>query len=105
MHDALPVAIQWYEQNGKSAKVKTNRVIQALADGFKDGGCKLSANYPGFHSDELHDEMGGGVTSVNEKTAYAFAWGACLAGARSVVSMKNVGLSDAADANAYSMRR
>ncbi len=78
--------------------MEISRIIGALAQGFLDGGCRLSANYPGFHSNELHDALGGGVTSVNERTAYALAWGASLAGVRSVVSLKNVGLNDAADA-------
>lgn len=78
--------------------MQTIPIVHALADGFRDGGCALSANYPGFHSHELHAALSGGVTSVDEKTAYAFAWGASLAGSRAVVSMKNVGLNDAADA-------
>ncbi len=78
--------------------MQTIPIIHALADGFQDGGCALSANYPGFHSHELHAALSGSATSVDEKTAYAFAWGASLAGSRAVVSMKNVGLNDAADA-------
>ncbi len=72
-------------------------VIAALAAGFKEGGCRFSFNYPGFHANELHDALGGGNTSINERTAMAMGWGASLAGVRGVVSFKNVGLNDAAD--------
>ncbi len=75
----------------------TTPLIAALADGFQAAGVVHSFNYPGFHSNELHDALGGGVTSVNERTAMATGWGAALAGGRSVVSFKNVGLNDAAD--------
>lgn len=73
-------------------------VIEALAMGFIDGGVKIMVNYPGFHSNELHGALDGGCTSINEQSAYAFVWGASLAGARSLVTMKNVGLNSAADA-------
>ena len=77
--------------------MKNQPLISALAEGFRDGGVELSFNYPGFHSNELHEALGGEITSVNERTAYACGWGASLAGARVVVSLKNVGLNDAAD--------
>jgi len=76
----------------------TNNLIQALAAGFSDGGAQRWFNYPGFHSNELHDALGGGPISVNEKTAMACAWGSSLGGCRTLVSFKNVGLNDAADA-------
>jgi indolepyruvate ferredoxin oxidoreductase, alpha subunit len=72
--------------------------LTALAQGLLDGGCSLATNYPGFRSNELADQLGCAVTSVDEKNAFAVAWGACLAGKRSVVCMKNVGLNDGADA-------
>ncbi len=72
--------------------------IEALALGLLDGGCEIVTNYPGFRSNELSDCLGCRITSVDEKNAFAVAWGASLAGKRSVVTMKNVGLNDAADA-------
>ena len=45
----------------------------------------------GFHGD-------GGVTSVNERTAFGVAWGHSLGGRRAAVAIKNVGLNDASDA-------
>lgn len=71
--------------------------IQALAKGFIDGGVIKSFNFPGFYSHDLFNELGGTVTSVNEKISYEIAWGACIAGARTVVALKNVGLHDAMD--------
>ena len=75
-----------------------NSLIKALADGFHDGGIQCALNYPGFHSNELQDALHGRPISINEKTAMAFGWGSSLAGNRTVVSFKNVGLNDAADA-------
>lgn len=71
--------------------------ILALRDGLIDGGVEHSLCYPGFHANELHEALEGGDISINEKTAYSMAWGCSLAGSRTVVSFKNVGLNDAAD--------
>lgn len=75
-----------------------NNLVMALAEGIRDAGVRHYANYPGFHSNELHAALGGGVTSTDEKNAFAFAWGCSMAGHRAAVSFKNVGLNDAADA-------
>ena len=75
-----------------------NGLVQALADGILDAGVRHFANYPGFHSNELHAALGAGVTSTDEKNAFAFGWGCSMAGERAAVSFKNVGLNDAADA-------
>ena len=75
-----------------------NNAILALNQAVQDAGVEFFANYPGFHSNEMFDNQNGMVTSVDEKTAFAYAWGCSLAGKRSVVSFKNVGLNDAADA-------
>jgi indolepyruvate ferredoxin oxidoreductase alpha subunit len=72
-------------------------VIEALAAGFRAGGARLCANHPGFHSHRLAAELGCPVTSRSERAAMAFGWGASLAGARTVVTIKNVGLDDATD--------
>lgn len=72
-------------------------VITALATGFRAGGVTVCANHPGFHSHELAAALGCPVTSRSERAALAFGWGASLAGRRTVVTMKNVGLNDAAD--------
>lgn len=77
--------------------MKSPPLIQNLAFGFQEGGIGSSFNYPGFHANELHDALGGGPTSINERTAYAMAWGYSLASGRALVSFKNVGLNDAAD--------
>ena len=74
-----------------------NNVLQAIADGLKRGGVKDVYNFPGFHSHELFDLLGGKLTSTNEKIAYELAWGSSQAGRPAVVTFKNVGLNDAAD--------
>jgi len=71
--------------------------IEAVARGLADGGGAFTTAYPGFHAHELADLLGCRVFSVNEKNALAVAWGASLAGVRTVTAFKNVGLNDAAD--------
>lgn len=71
--------------------------LTKLAESFKKGGIEHSYNFPGFHSHELFDLMGGVQVSTNEKIAYELAWGSSQAGAKSLVTFKNVGLNDAAD--------
>lgn len=73
------------------------KIIDALADGLKDGGGKVFTNFPGYLSHKLFARLGESQTSINEKTAYEIAWGASYAGKRSAVMFKNVGLNDAAD--------
>ena len=75
-----------------------NSLIQTLAFAIEDSACTYHANYPGFHSNELHSALGSKVTSRDEKNAFAYAWGCSMAGKRAAVSFKNVGLTDAADA-------
>lgn len=76
---------------------KNLTALDAIGNGLLDGGCEVSTNFPGFMSHKLFDNLGGKVTSVNEKIAYEIAWGVSFAGKRSVVTFKNVGLDDAAD--------
>lgn len=75
-----------------------NELVRAFSEGILDAGVRHFANYPGFHSNELHAALGARVTSTDEKNAFAFAWGCSVAGERAAVSFKNVGLNDAADA-------
>lgn len=77
--------------------MKDLKILEALANGLKDGGGKVFTNFPGYLSHKLFAELGENKTSINEKTAYEIAWGACYAGKRSAVMFKNVGLNDAAD--------
>ena len=72
-------------------------VISALAKGFRAGGMRICTNHPGFHSHRLAAALNCPVTSRSERAAMAFGWGSSLAGARTVVTFKNVGLNDAAD--------
>ncbi len=75
---------------------------QAVAEGLHDGGLSLVSSYPGTPSteiteflakfDDIHSEW-----APNEKVAAEVAFGASLAGARSVCAMKHVGLNVAAD--------
>lgn len=75
-----------------------NYLIKILADAVRDADCHHYSNYPGFHSNELHKALAATVTSSDEKNAFAYAWGCSMVGARAMVSFKNVGLNDAADA-------
>ena len=75
---------------------------EAIARGAYEAGCLIACAYPGTPSteilenisqySEIHSEW-----STNEKVALEVASGAAIAGARSLASMKHVGLNVAAD--------
>jgi indolepyruvate ferredoxin oxidoreductase alpha subunit len=79
----------------------------AIARGILEAGCHVITSYPGTPSSEImpaavafKKEMGLDVYtewSVNEKVAYDNALAASIAGKRSAVAMKQVGLNVAAD--------
>ncbi len=74
----------------------------AVARGAWEAGVGLGIGYPGTPSTEILEALasyeGPEVTwAVNEKVALEEAWGASLAGLRSLVTMKHVGLNVAAD--------
>lgn len=71
--------------------------LESIAYGLVDGGGQVFTNFPGYQSHKLFSLLGGKQTSTNEKVAYEIAWGSSLAGKRSAVMFKNVGLNDAAD--------
>ncbi|MEZ0394747.1 MAG: indolepyruvate ferredoxin oxidoreductase subunit alpha [Desulfurococcaceae archaeon] len=86
---------------------------EAIARGALEAGLCFAASYPGTPASEVleslarvADELGVYVEwSVNEKAAFEAAYGAAIAGVRSMASMKHVGLNVAADAlmsSAYS---
>lgn len=78
---------------------------EAMAYGAVEAGVQVATGYPGTPSSEilstlgkLSREIGFYVEwSVNEKVALEVAAGAAVAGARSIVTMKQVGLNVAAD--------
>jgi indolepyruvate ferredoxin oxidoreductase alpha subunit len=75
---------------------------EAIARGALRAGAGFACGYPGTPSTEIIEalaQLGGLVAqwSVNEKVALETAIGASLAGVRSLVTMKHVGLNVAAD--------
>ena len=78
---------------------------EAIAYGLYEGGVDASFSYPGTPSSEITEklvEIIGNKNiyvewSINEKVAYENAYGVSLAGGRSCVIMKHVGLNVAAD--------
>lgn len=80
-----------------------NSSIDALVTGLKDGGCSYVTNFPGFNSHIFFDKLGGKHISTNERVAYELAYGASMAGNRSVVVFKGVGLNIAADSFLHSV--
>ena len=75
---------------------------EAVALGAWCAGVRVAAAYPGTPSTEILEELAArpGVYcewSPNEKVALEVGIGSCLAGARSLVAMKHVGLNVAAD--------
>jgi TPP-dependent indolepyruvate ferredoxin oxidoreductase alpha subunit len=79
---------------------------EAVARGAIEGGVNLAASYPGTPATEILEAIAAvaknfGIYaewSVNEIVATEVAAGAAMAGVRSIVSMKHVGLNVAADA-------
>jgi indolepyruvate ferredoxin oxidoreductase alpha subunit len=80
---------------------------EAIGRGIVEAGCSVAAAYPGTPSSEVLEslvrwkrELSHPIYlewSVNEKIAFETAYGASLAGARSVAIMKMVGLNVASD--------
>lgn len=78
---------------------------QAIAYGAVEAGVQVAAAYPGTPSSEIFSTLASLATehniyaewSTNEKVALEVAAGAAYAGARAMVTMKQVGLNVAAD--------
>ena len=75
---------------------------EAIARGSFEAGCRFATGYPGTPSTEILESIAryeeiSANWAVNEKVALETASGACLAGARSIVTMKHVGLNVASD--------
>ncbi len=76
---------------------------EAIARGAYEAGVTVGTGYPGTPSTEILENLARYSPEVycewspNEKVAFEVAAGASLAGARSIVTMKHVGLNVAAD--------
>lgn len=75
---------------------------EAIARGAFEAGVTIAAGYPGTPSTEILEELAGydevyAEWSPNEKVAFEVGIGASIAGARVLVTMKQVGLNVAAD--------
>ena len=76
---------------------------EAIARGIYEAGIKVASAYPGTPSTEILEELPQYKDSLycewapNEKVATEVAYGASVAGSRSVTTMKMVGLNVAAD--------
>jgi indolepyruvate ferredoxin oxidoreductase, alpha subunit len=79
---------------------------EAIARGAVEAGISVAASYPGTPSSEIMGTLAGWAKkygfhaewSVNEKVAVETAAGAAYAGARAIVSLKQMGLNVASDA-------
>ena len=74
---------------------------EAVARGAYEAGVRFASAYPGTPSTEILENIVGydeiqAEWAPNEKTAMESAIGAAIAGARSMVSMKHVGMNVAA---------
>ncbi len=76
---------------------------EAIARGAYEAGVKLGSAYPGTPSTEIFENLAKYGESLycewapNEKVAVEVAYGASIAGVRSICAMKHVGLNVAAD--------
>ncbi len=92
--------------HGRAAPATTGRVLmsgnEAVARGAWEAGVTVASSYPGTPATEILEAFARypdvyAEWAPNEKVAFEVAMGASLAGARSLVSMKHVGLNVAAD--------
>jgi indolepyruvate ferredoxin oxidoreductase alpha subunit len=75
---------------------------EAIARGAWEAGVRVATAYPGTPSTEILENVAKykeiyAEWSTNEKVAFEVAFGSAIAGARSMTSMKHVGLNVAAD--------
>lgn len=75
---------------------------EAVARGAWEAGATVATAYPGTPATEINEALAGYSEintewSINEKVAMEVAIGASIAGARAIVSMKQVGVNVAAD--------
>ena len=75
---------------------------EAIARGAYEAGCHIACAYPGTPSTEILENVSKykeiySEWSTNEKVALEVASGASIAGSRSLVAMKHVGLNVASD--------
>ncbi|MCL1864567.1 MAG: thiamine pyrophosphate-dependent enzyme [Spirochaetes bacterium] len=76
---------------------------EAIARGAWEAGCRVATGYPGTPSTEIIETIARDYSEIksqwspNEKVALEVAAGAAIAGARSIATMKHVGLNVAAD--------
>ncbi|WP_410511154.1 indolepyruvate ferredoxin oxidoreductase subunit alpha [Paenibacillus sp. BR2-3] len=75
---------------------------EAIARGAYEANCKIISSYPGTPSTEIVETISAyeGIYAEwapNEKVALEVAAGACIAGVRSLTTMKHVGVNVAAD--------
>ncbi|MFZ0132754.1 MAG: thiamine pyrophosphate-dependent enzyme [Desulfobacterales bacterium] len=80
---------------------------EAIARGLIENGCHMATSYPGTPASEIlsavatyqkrHDLKMHSQWAVNEKVAFEIAYAGCMAGLRTAVSMKQVGLNVASD--------
>jgi indolepyruvate ferredoxin oxidoreductase, alpha subunit len=80
---------------------------EAIARGLVENGCRMATSYPGTPASEIlaavaefkrREKLGLHVQwAVNEKIALEIAYAGCMAGLRTAVSMKQVGLNVASD--------
>jgi indolepyruvate ferredoxin oxidoreductase alpha subunit len=75
---------------------------EAIARGAWEAGVTVSTAYPGTPSTEITEYISkypeiNAEWSVNEKVAFEVGMGASIAGARTIVAMKHVGLNNAMD--------
>ena len=88
---------------GGNMKKEIMQGNEAIARGAWEAGVKVAAAYPGTPSSEILKEIADNYPEIyaewspNEKVAVEVASGAAIAGARSMASMKHVGLNVAAD--------
>lgn len=92
-------------ENGTSGSRALLLGNEAVARGALEAGVQVVASYPGTPSTEITESLAKATRrrdihvewSTNEKVAYEVAYGASLAGVRSLMSTKHLGMNWIAD--------
>lgn len=111
---SFPLGLIYYfcaeNQPGKEAIMNTRLLMignEAIARGLVENGCSMALSYPGTPASEIlpavvswRDKLSLNIHvrwALNEKTALETAYAGSIAGLRTAVSMKQVGLNVASD--------
>jgi indolepyruvate ferredoxin oxidoreductase alpha subunit len=107
----VPYTLFFFEgEDGGGPSLRETRLMlgnEAIARGLAENGCTLATSYPGTPASEILSSLAAwkrecnlalhAQWAINEKVAFEIAYAGSMAGLRTAVSMKQVGLNVASD--------